>query len=106
MVTIEDVMEEIFGEIEDEHDEHSSVEEQLADGSFCFSARLEVDYLNEKYGFNLPILEEYETLGGLIIHHHESIPNKAEEIYIGNYQFKIAEASESRIEQVLLKALR
>ena len=106
MVTIEDVMEEIFGEIEDEHDEHSSVEEQLADGSFCFSARLEVDYLNEKYGFNLPILEEYETLGGLIIHHYESIPNKAEEIHIGNYQFKIAEASETRIEQVLLKALR
>lgn len=105
MVTIEDVMEEIFGEIEDEHDEHSSVEEQLENGSFCFSARLEVDYLNEKYGFNLPVLEEYETLGGLIIHHHESIPNKAEEIHLENYQFKIVEASETRIKQVLLKPL-
>ena len=103
MVTIEDVMEEIFGEIEDEHDEEQLTEELLSDGDLRLSARLEVDYLNEKYNLDLPESEAYETLGGLIVENFESIPNEGAEITIGNYTFKAEQVSETRIEKVLLK---
>ena len=104
MVAIEDVMEEIFGEIEDEHDEEQLTEEVLSDGDLRLSARLEVDYLNEKYNLDLPESEAYETLGGLLVENFESIPNEGSEITIGNYTFTAEQASETRIEIVLIKS--
>ena len=104
MVTIEDVMEEIFGEIEDEHDEEQLTEELLSDGDLRLSARLEVDYLNEKYNLDLPESEAYETLGGFLVENFESIPNEGAEITIGNYTFTAQQASETRIEIVLIKS--
>jgi len=103
IITIEDIMEEIFGEIDDEYDTDDFIEKQLSNSEYIFSARLEIDYLNQKYGFHLPESEEYETLGGLIINQHESIPAKDEVISIKDYQFKITQVSEKRIEQVQVK---
>ena len=103
MVTMEDVIEEIFGEIEDEFDEEDLVERKATDGGYIFSGRLEIDYLNEKYGLDIPEKEEYETLAGYIIQHHESIPVQGDEISIGKYLFVILQASESRIDLVHLK---
>ena len=103
MVTIEDVMEEIFGEIEDEHDEEQLTEEVFSDGELRLSARLEVDYLNEKYNLDLPESESYETLGGLLVENFECIPNEGAEINIGNYTFTAEQVTETRIKTVLLK---
>jgi len=103
MVTMEDVIEEIFGEIEDEFDEEDLVERKATNGGYIFSGRLEIDYLNEKYGLDIPEKEEYETLAGYIIHHHESIPEQGDEIGINKYLFVILQASESRIDLVHLK---
>jgi putative hemolysin len=105
LITIEDIMEELFGEIDDEYDTDNFVEKQISENEFVFSARLEIDYLNDKYGFNLPESEEYETLGGLIINQHESIPAKDEKINIKTYHFTITQVSEKRIEQVLMQVL-
>lgn len=102
MVTIEDVMEEIFGEIEDEHDEEQLTEEVLADGLLRLSARLEVDYLNEKYELDLPASDAYETLGGLLVENFEAIPQEGADITIVNYSFKAEKVSDTRIETVLL----
>lgn len=105
IITIEDIMEEIFGEIDDEYDTDDLMEKKVNEMEFIFSARLEIDELNEKYNFHLPESDEYETLGGLIINYHESIPEKNEEITIKNYSFRITQVSEKRIEQVLMKIL-
>lgn len=106
MVTMEDVVEEIFGEIEDEHDVDELVETKISNTEFLFSARLEIDYLNNEYGLHLPVGEDYETLNGLILSHHESIPEKGEEIKIENYLFTITIAGDSAIEQVNLKIVQ
>ena len=103
IVTMEDIMEEIFGEIDDEYDEDEFIEKKVADNEYILSGRLEIDYLNEKYNLKLPQSDDYETLAGLIIHEHESIPNLKEEINIENFSFTILQASENRIEQVRLK---
>jgi CBS domain containing-hemolysin-like protein len=103
MVTMEDVIEEIFGEIEDEFDEERMTEKMISPGEFVFAARLEIDYLNGKYRLGLPESDEYETLAGLIIHHHESIPAVNETILIKGFRFDILSASGTRIEQVLLR---
>lgn len=103
IITIEDIMEEIFGEIDDEYDRDELMEKQTGESQYVFSARLEIDYLNEKYSLGLPENEEYETLGGLLLSHFESIPQKGEEIMIGNWTLKIIQVSEKRIEQVLMK---
>ncbi len=100
MVTMEDIIEEIFGEIEDEYDTDEVIEKQLSDTEFIFSARIEIDYLNEKYRFALPESEEYETIAGFILHHHESIPLINEEIEISPYTFKILKASGNRLEEI------
>jgi putative hemolysin len=100
MMTIEDVVEEIFGEIEDEHDVEELVEEQLKDNEFMFSGRLEIDHLNEKYKLGVPEAEEYETLAGYIIHHTEDIPSANTEIKIADFHFTIMEVSHTRIERV------
>jgi CBS domain containing-hemolysin-like protein len=103
IVTMEDIMEEIFGEIEDEYDEDEFTEKKLSDKEYILSGRLEIDYLNEKYGLNLPQSDDYETIAGFIISNHESIPELKEEISIKNFYFTILQASENRIEQVRLK---
>jgi putative hemolysin len=106
ILTIEDVMEEIFGEIEDEHDKEEMIDKQISENEYVFSSRLETDYINDKYRLNLPILDNFETLGGLIMHYHESIPRINEEIRIENYLFTITNVSRTRIEQVNLKILK
>jgi len=103
MVTMEDIIEEIFGEIEDEYDTDEVVEKQLSETEFIFSARLEIDYLNEKYKLRLPESEEYETLAGFILHYHESIPLINEEIEISPCSFKILKASGNRLEEIKMK---
>lgn len=103
IVTMEDIIEEIFGEIEDEYDTEEMVERLLNKGEFVFSARLEIDYLNEKYNLNLPESEEYETLAGLIISEFASIPQTNQEIEIDDYVFNILEATDTRIDLVHMK---
>lgn len=99
IVTMEDVLEEIFGDINDEYDVEEYVEQQLSENEFIFSGRLELDYLNEKYHFNLP-LEQSETLSGYIIAMHETIPKQNDKIIIDHYQFNILLVGDTRIETV------
>jgi CBS domain containing-hemolysin-like protein len=106
LVTIEDIIEEIFGEIEDEHDSTELIERQMSDSDFLFSARLEIDYVNEKYNLNIPESEEYETIAGFIFYHYESIPKMYERIVIGSLEFKILKVSKTRIELVQLKIMQ
>jgi CBS domain containing-hemolysin-like protein len=106
IVTMEDIIEEIFGEIRDEYDVETQLEKKINDNEFIFSARLEIDYLNEKYHLELPESDEYETLGGLIINIHESIPQKGDIIIDGQFKYHINTASESRIDLVNLIILK
>lgn len=105
MMTVEDIVEELFGEIEDEHDPVVLIEEKLEDNRYLFAARLEVDYLNESYKLNIPIGENYETLGGYILDHTEEIPPKDGIVEIDDFRFHIREVSNTRIElvEVLVK---
>lgn len=103
IITIEDVVEEIFGEIHDEHDVEELTEKKISDTEFELSARLEIDYLNDKYNLDLPVSENFETLSGLIIEEHESIPAKGEEIRLDKFLFIITEVSDTVIETVTLK---
>jgi CBS domain containing-hemolysin-like protein len=105
MLTIEDIIEEIFGEIEDEHDTPELIERQMADGEFIFSGRLEIDYINEKYNLKIPESEDYETLAGYIFKHYESIPKPNEHIKIALFDFKILKVSKTKIDLVELKTL-
>jgi CBS domain containing-hemolysin-like protein len=102
IVTLEDIMEEIFGEIEDEHDTSEFTERKISGNEFIFSGRLEIDYLNEEYSLNLPESEEYDTLAGYIIYHDEKIPEINSSIRIGNFEIKILKVSRSKIELVHL----
>ncbi len=105
VMTVEDIVEELFGEIEDEHDTTDLLEEQLNDTAFKFSARLEVDYINETYKLELPDTDEFETLGGLIVHETGEIPAQNTEIRIGNYLFTILEVSSTKIDLVSLEVM-
>ena len=100
MITVEDVVEELFGEIEDEYDSQELLEERVNEYKFRFSARLEVDYLNEEYNLNIPKEEAYETLGGYIINYTENIPELNEVIKIENFSIKILKVSSSKIEEI------
>jgi CBS domain containing-hemolysin-like protein len=100
MMTVEDIVEELFGEIQDEHDSVILVEEQVNDDVYKFSARLDVDYINERYDIALPESENYETLGGMIVNTTEEIPEVGEEIIIEQFKIKILEASNKKIELV------
>ena len=102
IVTVEDIVEELFGEIEDEYDTIDHVEKQLSENSYLFSARLEVDYLNEKYHLDLPQSEFYETLGGMIAYTTGEIPAKGERIDIPSFYLKIEKVSATKIEQIIL----
>ena len=103
MMTVEDIVEELFGEIEDEHDSVILVEETIRENLYKFSARLDVDYINEKYDLDLPESENYETLGGMIVNTTEEIPEVGEEVSIDQFTIKIMEASNKKIELVSVK---
>ena len=105
IVTMEDLLEEIFGEIRDEYDTEEFEEKKISEDEFLFSGRLELDYLNEKYNFELPA-DEAETLSGFIISGHEKIPRVKERIIIGDYEFDIMGVSDTRIEMVRMKVLK
>lgn len=103
MITVEDIVEELFGEIEDEHDSQEFLEEKVNDYKFNFSARLEIDYLNEEYDLNIPKSEAYETLGGFIIEHTENIPDEKEVIDIEDFEIRILKMSGAKIDEISLK---
>lgn len=105
IVSMEDVIEEIFGEIEDEYDEEEGTEQVLKEDTYVFSARLEIDYLNETYDLNLPVSDDYETLAGMILHYYENIPEVGEELTIGDYRIKVLKATDMKLEEVQLKRL-
>jgi putative hemolysin len=102
---MEDVLEEIFGDIKDEYDTEEFVEKQLAENEYIFSGRLELDYLQEKYDLEFP-QNETETLSGYIINAYETIPKPKERIIIDKYEFDVLNVSDTRIEMVKLKVLR
>lgn len=103
MVTIEDVLEEIVGDIEDEHDTIDLIEKKISDNEYVFSGRLEIDYLNEKYHLHLPEEDDYETLAGMILYFHGSIPGNNDVIRISNIVIKVLKASTTRLELVNLR---
>ena len=105
IMTVEDVIEELVGEIEDEHDTFELIEEKTNENTYIFSARIEVDHINETYKLELPESENYETLGGFIVNHTEEIPEKNQEIRIEQFHFTIKEVSNTKIELVQLEIL-
>ena len=98
MVTIEDILEEIFGEIEDEHDSQDLVEKKMSDNEYLFSGRLEIEYVNEKYRLDFPESENYDTLAGYVIDKYQGIPSAGETILSDNKRIKILRTNASRIE--------
>jgi putative hemolysin len=106
IVTMEDLLEEIFGDIKDEYDTEEFVEKQLSANEFIFSGRLELDYITEHYELEFPDSEETETLSGFIIQNRDEIPKQKETFTIGNYQFDILNVSDTRIETVKMKVLK
>ena len=105
MITVEDVVEELFGEIEDEHDVQELLDEKINESEFKLSARLEIDYLNEEYNLGFPKEEAYETLGGFIIEHTENIPEKNEILNLLNFKITILSVSLSKIDEIHLKVI-
>jgi CBS domain containing-hemolysin-like protein len=105
MVTVEDIIEEIFGDIEDEHDKENLTEEKLGDNQYRLSARLEIDYINQEFNLDLPESEGYETLAGFIIEHHQSIPELNELIRVDKFEFLVSQVDSTRIEEVVLTVL-
>jgi CBS domain containing-hemolysin-like protein len=105
IITMEDVLEELFGEIQDEYDTEEFVEKQISENEYIFSGRLELDYLEEKYGFDFP-KNVSETLSGYIINYHETIPRQKERIIIDDYEFDIVSVSDTRIEMIKMKKLK
>jgi CBS domain containing-hemolysin-like protein len=104
LITLEDILEEIFGEIEDEHDIEQLIDEQISEDSYRFAGRLEIDYINEKYDLDLPI-GEYQTLSGYIVSEEENIPRQGDEISIGVYKFIIESVSDTRIDVVKVEKI-
>ena len=105
LVSLEDIVEEITGEIEDEHDNTNHVAKQLSDGDYILSARLEIEKINEMFSLNLPESDEYMTLGGLILHEYQSFPKLNEVVKIDKFQFKIVKNTATKIELVRLKII-
>ncbi|MDA9809767.1 hemolysin family protein [Flavobacteriales bacterium] len=102
ILTMEDIIEEIFGEIDDEHDQEELIHEMIEEKKFIFSARLEIDFINEKYRIQLPVKEDYETLSGMIIYYAETIPESGSNVNIESFNFKIIEADDTKISKVQL----
>ena len=105
IVSLEDIVEEIFGDIEDEHDATHYVAKKLGDNEYLLSARLEIDKVNETFGLNLPESDEYMTIGGLILHEYQSFPKLNEVVKIGKFEFKILKNTMTKIELVKLKVM-
>ena len=105
MLTIEDIVEEIFGEIKDEHDQEALLERQSSPTEYHFSARHEIDYINEKYKLGLPVGEDYDTLAGLLIDHFEDIPPKNSIAEIRKFKFTILKVGQNKIETVKLSIM-
>jgi CBS domain containing-hemolysin-like protein len=107
IITMEDIVEELFGEIEDEHDsdEELLIENKVDETTYLFSSRLDVEYLNESYKLNIPENDSYETLGGFIVDFSKEIPQKGTQITIGSFQFVIEEATNKKIELVKMTVL-
>ena len=103
LVSLEDIVEEIFGDIEDEHDTSRYVAKQLENGEYVLSARLEIEKVNEMFGLDLPESDEYMTIGGLILHEYQSFPKLNEVVKIGHFEFKIVKNTMTKIELVRLK---
>jgi len=103
IISLEDILEEIFGEIDDEHDTPDMVEKEVGENEWVFSTRLEVEYLNEKYGVGIEESDEYDTLAGFIIFHENGIPASGSTVIIGNKQIKILKSSSSKLELVKMK---
>lgn len=106
IVTLEDLMEEVFGEIEDEHDSNNYTAKDLGNGEYLLSARLEIETINERFDLDLPESEEYLTLGGLILHKYQSFPKLNEVVRFGHWECKIVEKTTTKIELVRLKVLK
>ena len=105
IVSLEDLVEEIFGDIEDEHDTTSYIAKQLNEQEYILSARLEIEKVNEMFELSLPEDEDYLTIGGLILHVYQSFPKLNETVYVGKYQFKIIKRTTTKIELVRLKVV-
>jgi CBS domain containing-hemolysin-like protein len=105
IITLEDIIEEIFGEIEDEHDTIEFIDRQINENEYIFSGRLEIDYINEKYKIGITDSDEYDTLAGFIIFHHENIPKLNTRVIIKPYQFRILKVSQTKIELVHIKKI-
>ena len=105
IVSLEDLVEEIFGDIEDEHDTTSYIAKQLNEQEYILSARLEIEKVNETFGLDLPESDEYLTVGGLILNQYQSFPKLHEVIRVGRYQFKIIKVTATKIELVRLKVM-
>lgn len=105
LITVEDLMEEIFGEIEDEHDKEDRVEKAMPDGSYLFAARLEVDYLNNRYKLGLPLDESYETLAGLYLHHLQSFPEEGQEVVLEHLTLRAVKLLGNRILEIRVQPL-
>ncbi|MCH5331327.1 MAG: HlyC/CorC family transporter [Alistipes sp.] len=106
IISLEDVLEQIFGEIEDEHDTPELIEKCVRDGEYVFSCRLEVRYLNERYGLDIEESEEYDTLAGYIIYHYEGLPSAGESLTVGNLHIRILRTTRSRIELARVEILK
>jgi len=102
LITSEDIIEEIFGEIEDEHDTTDLIQKQLSENSFRFAGRLEIDYLNEKYNLEIPESEEYDTLAGFVIYHHTSIPEVNTVLQIESFEIRVIKVSANRVDVIEL----
>lgn len=103
IVALEDLVEEILGDIEDEHDTNSTIAKAIGENEYILSGRLEIEKANEEFGLNLPEKDDYQTIGGLILHEYQSFPKVHEIITVGNFQFKIIKVTATKIELVKLK---
>ena len=102
IVSLEDIVEEIFGDIEDEHDNSNYVAKKVGENEYLLSARLEIDKVNELFSLQLPESDDYMTLGGMILHYYQSFPKLNEIVTIGSFQFKIIKNTLTKIELVKL----
>ncbi|MFR9651927.1 MAG: hemolysin family protein [Rikenellaceae bacterium] len=106
VISLEDALEQIFGEIEDEYDEPEMIEKEVGEGEYVLSSRLEIPYLNERYNLELEQSDDYDTLAGYIIYHHVGIPSAGERLFIDHFEIKILQTTRSRIELVKLKIIK